>query len=117
MKKKRAFYALGILICFGAALLLFIIAADEQSTLSSGSPTAQRIRLQDLAKQTPANKHIELTDFYLGRNYVYTTKLVQFTEVCLPIFADGQPEDGSHLWFLIWIRKDRNSSQQLIQSR
>ena len=116
MKRKKAIYALGILIFFGAAMLLFIIAADEQSTFSSGSPTAQRIRLQDLANQIPTNKHIELTDFYFGKNYVYTSKLLQFTEVYLPVFPRGQSEDASNLRFLIWIRNDRNSNQQLIQT-
>jgi len=116
-KKLKAFYALLMLMCFGSGLLVFIMAADEQSIVSSGQPDATKIGLQELITHGPgANKHIELTDFYFGKQYVYTTKLVQFKEVYVPIFAKGQSEDASNLHLLLWIRNDRNSNQPLIET-
>ena len=41
MKKKKALYALAVLIFLGASLVLFIVAAEEQSVPSSGLPAAQ----------------------------------------------------------------------------
>jgi hypothetical protein len=115
-RKKRTLYALALLILLGASLMLFILAADEQSVLSSGSPAADSVRLQDLIAKGPgANKHVELNDFYIGRQYIYTAKLVQFKDVYLPLFPLGQQEDASHLHLLLWIRNDRNSNQRLIQ--
>lgn len=117
-KKLKAFYALLMLMCFCSGLLVFIMAADEQSILSSGQPDAAKISLQELIAHGPgANKHIELTDFYFGKQYVYTTKLVQFNEVYVPIFAKGQTEDASNLHLLLWIRNDRNSNQALIETQ
>lgn len=116
-RKTKALFALGMLICFGAAMLLFIIAADEQSIISSGSRTTEKVRLQDLMKRGSAsNKHIELTDFYFGRRYIYAAKLVQFKEVYVPVFPIGETEAGDHLQLLVWIRNDRNSNQRLIES-
>lgn len=117
-KKKKAVLALGILTFFGAALVTFIIAADEQSVLSSGLSSADKISLQELiARGAGSNKHIELADFYFGRQYIYTAKLVQFRDVYVPVFPSGGPESGSNLWVLVWIRNDRNSSQRLIESQ
>ena len=117
MKKKKALYALAALILFGSGLMLFILAANEQSVLSSGLPTPERIRLQDLIAQgPPSNRHDELADFYFGKNYIYAAKLVQFKDVYLPAFANGAPENGTNLHVLISIRNDRNSNQRLIES-
>ena len=117
MNKRKAVYALGTLIFAGAALLLFIIAANEQSVLARGSPAPDEVRLQDLgARRLEHNKHIELSNFYFGKQYIYTAKLVQFRDVYVPVFAKGQPEEGSHLQVLVWIRNDRNSNQPLIES-
>jgi hypothetical protein len=117
VKKKKAFYALAVMIFLGASLSLFIIAADEQSIISNGLPAAQRIRLYDLITQGfGKNKHIELADFYFGKQYIYATKLVQFNDVYLPVFADGEPENASNLRILLWIRNDRNSNERLIES-
>ena len=116
MKKKKAFYALAVMIFLGAGLALFIVAVDEQSIISSGLPSAQRIRLHDLITQGSSNKHIELADFYFGKQYIYATKLVQFNDVYLPVFADGEPENASNLRILLWIRNDRNSNERLIES-
>lgn len=115
--RKRAAFALGMLIFFGCGMLTFIIAANEQSVLGSGKPETERISLQDLmTRGAPANKHIELADFYFGRQFVYTSKLTQFQDVYVPVFAKGQPEDGAHLQLLVWIRNDRTSNQRLVQS-
>lgn len=115
--RKRALYALGMLMFFGIGLLTFIIAMNEQSVLGSGRPEAVRISVQDLmTKGAPDNKHIELADFYFGKQFIYATKLVQFQDVYVPVFAKGQPEDGAHLQLLVWVRNDRNSNQGLIQS-
>ena len=117
MKKKKALYALGVLIFLGASLALFIIAADQQSIISSGQPAAQRISLHDLITQgVGQNKHVELAGFYFGKQYIYATKLVQFQDVYLPVFADGEPENASNLRILLWIRNDRNSNERLIES-
>lgn len=117
MKRQRAACALGALIFFGAGLSVFIIAANEQSVLSSGQPAADAVTLHNLAARASAdNKHIELSDFYFGKQYVYAAKLTQFQDVYVPVFARGQPEDGPHLQLLVWIRNDRNSNQRLIQS-
>lgn len=117
IRKKKALFALGILICFGAALMLFVIAADEQSIISSGSPTTEKIRLQDLmTRGSGSNKHIELTDFYFGKRYIYAAKLVQFKEVYVPVFPKGETEGGDHLQLLVRILNDRNSNQRLIES-
>jgi len=102
---------------FGAALMVFIIAADEQSLISSGASTPGKIRLRELVTRGSGNnKHIELSDFYFGGQYIYATKLVQFNEVYVPVFADGQPECGGNLRVLVWIRNDRHSNQRLIVS-
>jgi len=50
-RKKKALYALAMLVLLGCGLIMFIIAADEQSVISSGLPAADRIRLQDLITQ------------------------------------------------------------------
>jgi hypothetical protein len=116
--KKRAFYALGILFFLGISLLLFIIAADEQSVLSSGSPAADRMSLAGfIAKGSGGNQHIELTDFYFGKTYLYAAKLVQFNEVYVPLFPTGEPENAGNLHVLLWIRNDRNSNERLIQNQ
>jgi len=97
--------------------MLFVLAADEQSVLASGSPAADSVRLQDLITKGPGkNKHVELRDFYIGRQYIYTANLVQFKEVYLPLFPKGQPEDGSNLHLLLWLRNDRNSNERFIES-
>ena len=115
--RKRALYALGMLMFFGIGLLTFTIAANEQSVLGSGRPEADRISLQDLmTRGNPGNKHIELADYYFGKQFIYTAKLIQFQDVYVPVFVKGQPEDGAHLQVLVWIRNDRNSNQGLIQS-
>jgi hypothetical protein len=87
VKKKKAFYALAVMIFLGAGLALFIIGADEQSVISSGAPAAEKIRLQELiTRGSGKNKHVELADFYFGKQYIYTAKLVQFRDVYVPVF-------------------------------
>jgi hypothetical protein len=94
--KQKAVYALAMLGLFGTALMVFIFAANEQSVITSGLPAAHRISLQDLvAGGAGTNKHIELVDFYCGKSFVYTTELIQFNEVYVPVFARGEPEDGA----------------------
>jgi len=118
VKKRKAFYALGVMIFLGASLALFIVAMDEQSVSSSGLATAEKIRLQDLvARDSEKNKHVELQDFYFGKQYIYAAKLVQFRDVYLPVFAGGQSETASNLRLLVWIRNDRNSNEPLIETR
>ena len=117
MKKKKALYALAMLIFLGADLTLFIVAADEQSVVSNGLPVAEQIRLQDLiTRGSDKNNHVELADFYFGKQYIYTTKLVQFRDVYVPVFSNGRPENASNLQVLIWIRNDRHSNEPLIES-
>src|SRR5215471_740532 len=87
MNRKKAVYALAMLLFAGISLGSFILAGTEQSLLSSGSAEAARISLQDLMAQGPGkNKHIELTDFYFGKQYVYTAKVIQFHDVYVPVF-------------------------------
>ena len=118
VKKKKAFCALGAMIFFGASLLVFILAIDEQSVISNGSAAAEKIRLQDLtARNSKANQHVELLDFYFGKQYIFATKMVQFRDVYLPVFPNGQPETASNLQLLVWIRNDRNSNEPLIQTQ
>jgi len=115
--KKKALYALAMLVLLGCSLIMFIIAANEQSVISSGMPAADRTRLQDLVTQGPGkNKHVELVDFYFGKRFIYTTELAQFNEVYLPVFPSGQSESASNLQILVWIRNDRNSNEPLLQS-
>jgi DnaJ C terminal domain len=117
-KKTKALYALAMLGLFGCGLVVFILAADEQSILSSGLPAADKISLQELITQgSRRNKHIELANFYFGKTFIYTTELVQFNEVYVPMFPSGQPEDGRNLHVLLLIRNDRNSNEPLIQTR
>jgi hypothetical protein len=117
VKKKKALYALAVLIFLGASLALFIVAADEQSIISSGQPAAQRISLHNFITQGfRGNKHVELAGFYFGKQYIYATKLVQFQDVYLPVFSDGEPENASNLRVLVWVRNDRNSNERLIES-
>ena len=116
-KKKKALYALAMLVLLGCGLMMFTIAAQEQSVASSGSPAADRVRLQDLITKGPGkNKHVELVDFYFGKRFIYTTELVQFNEVYVPVFPSGQSESASNLQVLVWIRNDRNSNEPLLQS-
>lgn len=118
LKNKKSFYALAVVMFLGVGLVLFIFAADEQSVRSSGLPEPARIRLQDLITQGPRkNKHVELVDFYFGKQYIYAAKLVQFRDVYLPVFPNGEPENASNLQILLWIRNDRNSNEPLIQTR
>jgi hypothetical protein len=116
--KRKAVLALAMLGLFGSALIVFILAANEQSVISSGLPAANRISLQDLVAHGPGtNKHIELVDFYCGKTFVYSTELITFNEVYVPVFARGEKEDGANLRLLLLIRNDRNSNQPLIQTR
>jgi hypothetical protein len=118
VKKKKAFYALAVMILLGAGLVLFIVAAEEQSVISSGLPAADRIRLQDLITQgSGKNKHVELVDFYFGKQYIYAAKMVQFRDVYVPVFPNGEPENASNLQILLWIRNDRNSNEPLVESQ
>ncbi len=98
MPKKKALYALALLVLLGCGLMMFIIVANEQSVISSGLPAADRIRLQDLITQgSGKNKHVELADFYFGKRFIYTTELVQFNEVYVLVFPSGQSESASNL--------------------
>jgi hypothetical protein len=117
MNKRKTLCALGMLTFCDATLGVFIIAADEQSIRSSGSPAPDRISLKELMAHGPGkNRHVELTDFYFSKQHIYTTKLVQFNEVYVPMFPRGEPETASDLQFLFGIQNDRNSNQPLIQS-
>jgi hypothetical protein len=116
--KLKAVYALAMLLSFGAGMLMFVLAADEQSMVSGGQPDPAALTLQDLAAQGPGgNRHVALSDFFFGRHYVFTTDLVQFNEVYLPLFAKGQAEDGRNLRLLLWIRNDRNSNLPFVENR
>jgi hypothetical protein len=117
-EKTKALYALAMLGLFGCGLTMFILAADQQSIISGGLPAADKISLQKLIAQGYSrNKHVELAGFYFGKTFIYTTELVQFNEVYVPMFANGQPEDGRNLHLLLLIRNDRNSNEPLIQTR
>jgi hypothetical protein len=117
-KKKKALYALVMLGLFGCGLGVFILAADEQSIISSGLPAADKISFQQfIALGSTRNKHVELADLYFGKDFIYTTELIQFNEVYVPMFANGQPEDGANLHLLFLIRNDRSSNEPLIQTR
>lgn len=101
MNKRKTLCALGMPTFCGATLGVFLTAADEQSIQSSGSPAADRISLKELMAHGPGkNRHVELRDFYFGKQYIYTTKLVQFNEVYVPMFPSGEPEAASDLQFL-----------------
>lgn len=118
MNKKKAIYGFAMILFASASLGVFILASSEQLLLSTGSPNAEKIRLPELtAQRSSTNNHIELSGFYFGTKYVYGAELVQFNEVYLPIFLIGEPEDGSHLQVLVWIRNDRNSNERFIGSR
>ena len=117
-KKLKGLSALLMLMCFGAGLMVFILAADEQSILSGGQADANTISLQNLIAQGPGtNTHVALTDFFFGKQYVFTTQLVRFNEVYVPIFPKGQAEDPRNLHLLLWIRNDRNSNLPLIETQ
>ena len=117
-KKLKALYTLAMLICFGSSLLMFVLAADEQSIVSSGQPDANTISLQSLICTRPGtNRHLALTDFFFGKQYVFTTQLVQFDEVYVPMFRKGPAEDARNLHLLRWIRNDRNSNQPVIENQ
>jgi hypothetical protein len=118
LKNKASFYAMAALIFLSAALVVFILAADEQSVRSTGSPEANRVGLQDLTAHGPGtNRHVELVDFYFGTQYLYNTTLVQFTDVYLPLFPKDQPENAGNLRVLLWIRNDRHSNEPLLLTR
>lgn len=117
-KEEDTFYAIAVMILLGAGLALFIVAAEEQSLISSGMPAPDRIRLHDLITQgSGKNKHNELVDFYFGKQYIYAAKMVQFREVYVPVFPNGESENGSNLQILLWIRNDRNSNEPLVESQ
>jgi len=106
------------MVLLGAGLALFIVAAEEQAVISSGLPAADRIRLHDLITQgSGKNKHVELMDFYFGKQYIYAAKLVQFRDVYVPVFPNGETENASNLQILLWIRNDRNSNEPLVESQ
>ncbi len=118
MKKKKAFYALAVMILLGAGLALFIIAVEEQSVISSGLPAADRIRLHDLITQgSGRNKHVELVDFYFGKQYIYMfapQKWCSSEMSTCRCFLNGEPENASNVQILLWIRNDRNSNEPLV---
>ena len=117
-KKLKALFAVAMMICFGSSLLVFVMAADEQSIVSGGQPQANTISLQRLIAHGPGtNRHLTLTGFFLGKQYVFTTSLVQFNEVYVPIFPKGETEDARNLHVLLWIRNDRKSNQPLIENQ
>jgi hypothetical protein len=117
VRRKKAICALGMLIFFGAALVIFTVAADEQAIISGGNRVSDTISLRELAtRRAGSNAHIQLADFYLGKRYIYTAKLVQFRDVYLPIFVKEQPETGDHLQVLLWVRNDRHSNQRFIEN-
>lgn len=117
-KKKNALFVLVILMLFACSLMVFIMAVDEQSVISSGSPQADRMRLRDLIANGPGkNRHVELQDFYFGKQFIFTTELVNFNEVYLPVFPAGQPETAENLKILIYIRNDRKSNEPLVETR
>jgi hypothetical protein len=116
--KLKAIYALAMLMCFGSSLLVFVMAADEQSIVSGGQPDANTISLRSLIAQGPGtNRHLALSDFVFGKQYVFTTQLVRFDEVYVPMFPKGQAEDARNLHLLLWIRNDRNSNQAAIENQ
>jgi hypothetical protein len=116
-KKKKALYALAMLVLLGCGLMTFIIAADEQSVILSGLPAADRIRLQDLIAQGSAkNKHVELLEFYFGKRFIYTTELAQFNDVYVPVFPSGQSESANNLQFLSLLAL-RNVDENLFSRR
>jgi hypothetical protein len=118
LKNKASFYALAALVFLGAALMVFILAADEQSVRSSGSPAPARLGLQDFIAQGPGgNRHVELVDFTFGKQYIYTAELVQVRDVYLPLFPNQQPENAGNLRVLLWIRNDRHSNEPLVLTR
>jgi hypothetical protein len=81
-------------------------------------PAADRIRLHDSITQgSGKNKHVELLDFYFGKQYIYAAKMVQFRDVYVPVFPNGECENASNLQILIWIRNDRNSNEPLVESQ
>jgi hypothetical protein len=53
-----------------------------------------------LHKGSARNKHVAVTDVFFGKQYVFTSKLVQFKEVYVPMFPKGQAEDGRNLHLL-----------------
>jgi hypothetical protein len=117
MNRKKAFYALAMLLFAGAILGTFMLAASEQSLLSAGSPEAAKIGLQDMSQFRGRNKHVELTGFYFGKQHIYTAQAVQFKDVYLPVFAAGKLEEAGNLQILVWIRNDRSSNERFIESR
>jgi hypothetical protein len=118
MDKKTKLSALAMLSLFGLAMVLFIIASDEQSIRSGGTSEATRMTLKELvAKDPPLNKHIELTAFDFGKVFIYNAKLVQFKDVYLPVFPQGEEQSVKNLKLLIWIRNDQNSNEPLIETR
>jgi len=42
---------------------------------------------------------------------------VEFKEVYIPVFPNGESEEGGHPQVLVWIRNDRNSNERLIENR
>jgi hypothetical protein len=47
------------------------------------------------------NKHVELTDFYFGKQNVYTTQGMQFHESMFRFSPKDQKEDASNLRLLL----------------
>jgi hypothetical protein len=47
-KKLKALYALAMLMCLGSSLLVFVMAADEQSIVSGGQSHANSISVESL---------------------------------------------------------------------
>jgi hypothetical protein len=76
-----------------------------------------RVDKQVTSSSSRFHKHVELLDFHFGKRYIYTTKLVQFRDVYLPVFPSGRPETASNLQLLVWTRNDRNSNEPLIETR
>jgi hypothetical protein len=118
MDKKTKLFAIAMFLFLGLAMVLYIVASDEQSIRSGGTSEAVRMTLKELVAKRPAvNQHIELTAFDFGKVFIYNTKLVQFKEVYLPVFPQGEEQSAKNVKLLIWIRNDQNSNEPLIETR
>ena len=117
MKKKKALYALAVLISWALVWHSSSLPRTNSPSYRAGSLQLSESAFHNFITQGfGRNKHIELADFYFGKQYIYATKLVQFQDAYLPVFPDGEPENASNLRIQLWIGNDRNSSERLIES-
>ena len=80
------------LVLLAAGIALFLFAQRASAVRSHSQREPQRLTLQQLIDRGPGdNLHILLTDFLMLPDYIYETKLGQWSGAWVPVVPPGAP--------------------------